>query len=228
MAEKREPKAWITVNGKHVPIFDENWIAPEVRTRYSRFINDKSYDKHLDSDELTWVETMRKEEELKKNQQIQQNEQEAQHKNEEEKQEKLKPWSEAEARRSKEMSKYVNDKLRAGDGGFGEYYEENHLEDLASYTFKRDVANVEDTVTVSKMNMIYAQNWDENDRRVKQGKAVTGSTYYVVQNMDGSIDETHFAYKKKEDAIHAMKLWIKEEEQRRKKWLERKKNGVNT
>ena len=226
MAEKREPKAWITVNGKHVPIFDEDWMPWELRQRYSRYINDRSHDHQLDSDELTWVEELRYEEEQKKNKQIQNNEEEAKKLNEQDKQAKekpLKPWSAAEEKRSREMSKYVIDKLHAGDE-FAEFYEENYLEDIDSYTFEADAANNENIVTLGKMNMIYAQNWDENERRVKKGKAVTGSTYYVVQDWNGSIDENCFAYKTKADAMHAMKLWIEEEKESRKKWLERRKN----
>ena len=51
MADKREPIAWITVNGAHVPIYDSNWMDPEMKERYSKYIDDHSFDYALDADE---------------------------------------------------------------------------------------------------------------------------------------------------------------------------------
>lgn len=135
----------------------------------------------------------------------------------------LKEWSAAEEKRSNEMSKYVNDKLRAGDGDFGEYYEEHGVETLSKIAIPGDSIFNDDELTITKMNIIYAQDWDENERRVKQGKAVTGSTYYVVETMDGSIDETNFAYKTKADAEHAAKLYL----DRLSQWRKYRQNKRN-
>lgn len=221
MAEKREPIAWITVNGAHVPIYDSSWMSFEQRNHYSRFIDDHSYDDRLDSDEKTWVAALRKEKELKeaedkKNSQIETNKREADRLNNRDKKEEVKPWTKAEQKRSEEMSKYVNDKLRAG-GEFGEFYEETAVEEIASRTLPANKNYKEEELTVTKMVVTYAQNWDENDNRVKKGKAVTGSTYYVVQDDNGSIDESCFAYKTKADALHAMELYYQEEMKRRNK-----------
>lgn len=112
----------------------------------------------------------------------------------------IKEWSTAEDKRNVEISKKLFSMLNQGD--WEEFYEENFMENIKSYK----VSSGE--VTVDKMNLVYSQNYDENDRRVKQGKVVTGTTYYVVQTEDGSIDETHFAYKTKEDAIHAAELYV--------------------
>lgn len=131
----------------------------------------------------------------------------------------LKEWSDAEEKRSAEMSQWVNDKIRTG--GFSEFYEESVVEDVASETIKVPGWG-EEEVTVSKMNITYVQNWDENDKRVKQGKAVTGSTYYIVQDENGAINENHFAYKTKADAIHAMKLYADEMKQYRN-WFNNRK-----
>lgn len=213
MSGKKEPKRWVTVAGKHFPIYeDENGNeifgvgqekAPEVKTSdlpdevrrtYSRFIDDHSHDNQLDSDEKAWVEALRKEKYGDKTAPP--------------KEEKVKPWSKAEEKRSVEMSKFINSKLRVSQE-FGEFYEENPVEEYEA-TPLRFPGYKDDAISVTKMNLIYAQNWDENDNRVKQGKAVTGSTYYVVQTDDGSIDETNFAYKTKADAQHAMQLYIEE------------------
>lgn len=133
----------------------------------------------------------------------------------------LKEWSASEEKRTAEMSKYISDKIRTGDS-FQEFYEENAVEELDSVTIPGDSNFREEEVSITKMNLVYAQNWDEEDRRVKQGKAVTGSTYYVVQTDNGSIDESNFAYKTKADAEHAMKLYVDEERQRRAYWARKK------
>ena len=132
----------------------------------------------------------------------------------------IKEWSAAEEKRSTEMSRYVNNKLF--EGSYQEFYEENHVEELEKFEIPGQGVFKDQTVTVDKMNLIYAQNWDENDRRVKQGKAVTGSTYYLVQTEDGSVNETHFAYKTKADAIHDAKLYVDEQKQLVEYWKKRK------
>lgn len=217
MAEK-EPLYWITVNGAHVPIYEHTskWMPADMKERYSRYIDDHSFDYALDSDEKTWVEVLRRErEEERKGNQINAAAEEAKRLNEREKEKDnaIKPWSKAEEKRSQEMSKWVNDKLRTGS--FGEFYEETFVEDIVTKKLPASKRFKEDTLTLSKMNITYVQNWDENDRRVKQGKPVTGSTYYVVQTDDGSIDESCFAYKTKTDALHAMELYYRGEMKRR-------------
>lgn len=132
----------------------------------------------------------------------------------------LKDWTDKEEQRTREMSRFVIDKTF--EGSYQEFYEENTVEDLETITIPGDANFKEQEITLSKMNLVYAQNWDENDMRVKQGKAVTGSTYYLVQTGDGSIDETNFAYKTKADAEHAMKLYIDREKQYRAWWAKRK------
>jgi len=215
MAE-RKIKRWVTVNGTHVPIYEDEsgeWMDFATRQRYSRYIDDHSFDDKLDSDEKTWVAALRAErdeaEQKKKEAQIQANAVEAKRLNERDKEEVLKPWSKAEDQRSKEVSKYVYDKVfKTGDSP-QEFYEENVVEELYKEPLKFEGYR-DDEISISKMNLVYTQNWDENDMRVKQGKAVAGSTYYVVQTDDGAIDENNFAYKTKADAEHAMKIYIKE------------------
>ena len=123
----------------------------------------------------------------------------------------IKDWTDKEEQRGIEMSRYVSDKIN--EGGFYEFYEENTLETIETFPIDGQGVLRNDEVTIDKMNLIYAQNWDENDRRVKKGKAVTGSTYYVVQADNGSIDEEHFAYKTKADAIHAAQLYVDRQKQ---------------
>lgn len=124
----------------------------------------------------------------------------------------IKEWSAAEEKRTNEVSKYVFEKVfRTGD--YQEFYEENIVEEIARVEIPGDVIYKDDEISITKMNLIYAQNWDENDHRVKRGKPLTGSTYYTVQTEDGAIDENQFAYKTKADAEHAMRLYLDRERQ---------------
>lgn len=123
----------------------------------------------------------------------------------------IKEWSAKEEQRTKDISKYVSDKIF--EGGWHEYYEENNVETLDTYVIDGDGQLKDEEITLEKMNLVYTQNWDENEKRVKQGKAVTGSTYYSVYGEDGDINESLFAYKTKADAEHAMKLYIDERKQ---------------
>lgn len=123
----------------------------------------------------------------------------------------IKDWTDKEEQRGIEMSRYISDKIN--EGGFYEFYEENPVETIETIPIEGQGVIRDDEITIDKMNLIYAQNWDENDRRVKKGKAVTGSTYYVVQTSDGAIDEEHFAYKTKADAIHAAQLYADRQRQ---------------
>lgn len=214
MSDERKVKRWITVNGRHIPLYEDtkDWMSADMKARYSSYIDRPDLYNKLDSDEKTWVEALRAERleqaDKQKEQQIQRNKEVADELNKREKE--LKPWSKSEEKRTEAMSKFISSKLRAGSE-WGEFYEENELETLDDYTYVIRVPGFKDNeVTLTKMNLIYAQNWDENDNRVKRGKAVTGSTYYTVQDSDGAIMEDKFAYKTKEDAIHSMKLHIKE------------------
>lgn len=134
----------------------------------------------------------------------------------------IKEWTDKEEQRSKEMSEYVNNKVFAGDGEYQEFYEENYVEEVQSFELPGQGIYKDETITVDKMNLVYAQNWDENDRRVKQGKTVTGSTYYLVSDSNGTVNENHPVYKTKADAIHAAKLYIDEQKQVIEYWKKRK------
>lgn len=164
-------------------------VSDEVRKEYSKYVDDTSHDANLDSDELTWVQSLRKEKESY-NKKL------------------LKPWSPSEEKRSKEMTKFISDRLNAGDE-FCEFYEENVLQEYPvvklSFPGYKD-----DECSITKMNLIYTKNWDENDNCVKKGKAVPGTVYYMVQTDDGAIDETTWAYKTYSDAEHAMNLFIQD------------------
>jgi len=206
MAEQRKPVAWITVNGKHVPIFDEDWIPQNVRDTYSRFVNDRSMDKHLDSDELTWVEALRKEKQIK------QNEQEADELNKKEKQPTVKPWSKAEEKRSQEISKLVNEKLRTGE--WGEYYDTDDGETVETIDFEIPGRRTAE-IRIGKNTVIYAANYDENEHRVKKGKSVKGTTHYTVSEDGETIDDSYLGYKTLADAKHAAQIYMEEE---RRKW----------
>ena len=134
--------------------------------------------------------------------------------------EDIKEWSQAEQKRTAEMSRFVIEKtFETGD--YNEFYEENTVEELEKAVIPASDRPAEE-VSITKMNLVYTQSRDEEGRRVKQGKAVTGSTYYLVQTDNGSINETNFAYKTKADAQHAMRLYIDEETQRRAYYARRR------
>lgn len=150
-------------------------IDPEVREQYSKYIDDRSHDDHLDSDEKVWVDELRKENAP------------------------IKPWSEAERKRSKELTQFLHSKLNCTDE-WQEFYEEDVIDSVPGYD--------SGLVSIYKCRLIYAQNWDENDNRVKQGKTVPGTTYYTVETEDGPVDEECWAYKTLADAKHAMELYV--------------------
>ena len=138
-----------------------------------------------------------------------------------EEQKTIKPWSAAEEKRSREISAYVNKMIHIG--GFEEFYEQNEVEEI----YRQDISEyhipglIPDEIVISKMNLIYAGYWDEDDNRVKKGKPVTGSIHYMVQTEhDGAIDEDRPAYKTKADALHAMELYLDDLRQYKEKWLE--------
>ena len=59
---------------------------------------------------------------------------------------------------------------------------------------------------VFREQVIYAQNWDESDNRVKQGSAVPGTVYYTVSINGEILDENIIGYKTYNDAKHALDL----------------------
>lgn len=130
----------------------------------------------------------------------------------------LKDWSTAEEKRNTDTTKKIYSLLN--EGSWNEFYEENYVENVETFTISAEGWRDEE-VTVDKMNVVYAQNWDENDKRVKQGKAVTGTTYYTVQGDDGAVNEENFAYKTKEDAIHAAKLYV-DRQKKYRDWASRR------
>ena len=127
----------------------------------------------------------------------------------------LKEWSAAEQKRTDETSKMVDRYLNAG-GEWGEYYDT-----VGEEVFSQELSNAEyglrDGIeaTITKEYFIYNHNYDENDKRVKMGKKVTGSTYYTV-GIDGEVlDENVGGYKTYADAKHALDLeldWRKQRE----------------
>ena len=140
--------------------------------------------------------------------------------NHEEDKKQIKPWSATEEQRSREISDYVTKMIHTG--GFEEFYEQNEVDEI----YRQDISEycipglMPDEIVISKMNLIYAGYWDEDDNRVKKGKPVTGSIHYMVQTEhDGAIDEDRPAYKTKADAIHAMELYLDYLKHYKEEWL---------
>ena len=224
MSEERQVKRWITVNGKHVPIYEDtdDWMDSAMKARYSRYINDRSFDKHLDSDEMTWVEALRAEQlekqQSQKERQIEQNKQQADILNN--RADNLKPWSKSEQRRTEETSKMIDKYLRINEDNGYEIYEQDS-EEVYNLELPMSEYGLRDglPVWIYKEWFKYAQSRDENYNRVTKGKKVTGTTSYGV-SIDGDIlDENVLGYKTYADAKHALDLYLdalKKAEQKRR------------
>lgn len=117
---------------------------------------------------------------------------------------KVKPWSVSEANRAEKISSIVVDYLNRGPE-WGYYYDVDGQEvysvPLGDYGYREDKE-----ANISRMYVVYAQNYDENDRRVKKGSQVPGTVHYSV-GLDGEIlDENVIGYKTFEDAKHALEI----------------------
>lgn len=134
-----------------------------------------------------------------------------------EKDPEIKDWSKAEEKRSEETSQMIDKYHRAG-GEWDEYYEENFVEEIETITYYDEWRGREHEISISKMNFTYVHNWDENDNRVKRGKAVTGSTFYSVGEDGDSIDDSVLGYKTLADARHAVELYMDREKKHNAYW----------
>lgn len=146
-------------------------------------------------------------EQTQKELQIKANADEAKRLNERDKEQRIKPWSKAEEKRTKEASDMVMHYLYAGDDKeFMEFYdidgEEVYPKTLGKEYGTRDNVKAE----ITKEHFIYAKNYDENDIRVKKGKKVPGSTYYTVSIDEETLDENVAGYKTQKDAQHALEI----------------------
>lgn len=122
----------------------------------------------------------------------------------------IKPWSEAEEKRTQETSQMVIDYENAGDGEWREYYDTDYEEVFTQtlpcneYGIRARDNYVE--ATIAKEWFFYNRNYDENENRVKKGKKVTGSTFYTVAIDGDMLDENVAGYKTLADAKHALEL----------------------
>ena len=120
---------------------------------------------------------------------------------------KNKPWTAAEEARTKEISDMINQKLN--EGGWCEYYDQDG-EDYDVETIEFAVPGRKDTeISISKSWLTYVHSWDENERSVKRGGKVPGTTYYSVGDDGEIIDENYLGYKTLADARHAAALYMK-------------------
>lgn len=117
----------------------------------------------------------------------------------------IKAWSDKEDERTRATSDMVIEYLNRG--GFGEYYEEENLDIVDTIEIGSEYGFRDGTeITIAKNRVVYASNWDENDNRVKRGKAITGTTFYTVA-IDGEVlDDSHPMYKTVADAKHDIAL----------------------
>lgn len=113
---------------------------------------------------------------------------------------KLKPWSFTEQKRAEQVSEKIYPYLNS------EFYDTTYRE-MYSTEIGADYGVREGTeCVVFREQVIYAQNWDESDNRVKKGAAVPGTVYYTVSINGEILDENIIGYKTYEDAKHALDL----------------------
>ena len=113
---------------------------------------------------------------------------------------KLKPWSSIEQKRAEQVSEKIYPYLNS------EFYDTTYRE-MYSTEIGEDYGVREGTeCVVFREQVIYAQNWDESDNRVKKGASVPGTVYYTVSINGEILDENIIGYKTYEDAKHALDL----------------------
>ena len=161
-------------------------LTPEIRKEYSKYIYDYSQDAKLDSDELMWVKMLRAD---------------------------VKPWSSVEEKRTKEISELIYRLEKLVDEYGVEYYTQGIGECVKSYDLIIP-GRRRTEICIYKGHLVYAKNWDENDKRVKCGARVKGTTYYEVVDDGNVIDETYIGYKTLADAEHAAEIYMQYEIQK--------------
>ena len=135
----------------------------------------------------------------------------------------IKAWSAAEEKRTQETSQMVSRYENAG-GEWYEYYDSD-MEEVFTDEIGEEYGVREGTeIAIYKEWFIYNKNWDENDRRVKKGKRVTGSTFYSVGINGDILDENVSGYKTLADAKHALELELDFMKQREAWYSKRKMN----
>ena len=114
---------------------------------------------------------------------------------------KLKPWSSSEQRRAEEISNLVWPYLRND-----QFYETTYTVVYQAEIGEEYGVREGTEVVIAREQVVYAQNWDENDNRVKKGKAIPGTVHYTVGIYGEILDENLIGYKTFEDAKHALDL----------------------
>lgn len=117
----------------------------------------------------------------------------------------IKAWSAAEEKRTQETSQMVIRYEYAG-GEWREYYDTDGEEVFTDEIGKEYGVREGTEIVIYKEWFTYNKNWDENDRRVKKGKRVTGSTFYSVAIYGDILDDNVAGYKTLADAKHALEL----------------------
>ena len=129
----------------------------------------------------------------------------------------IKPWSDAEERRTRETSDMIVRLDNAGeDGEFQEYYSPDTYEEIETIPLGSDYGTrngVEAVIARQQYN--YVHNWDENDNRVRRGGKVTGTVHYTVAIDGDYLNDSQLGYKTLADARHALALeldWLRQRE----------------
>lgn len=125
----------------------------------------------------------------------------------------VKPLSKAELERCNKAKAIV---MKCYESETEDYYEEEGDEVYS----EPDPTDPNVIWTIDKGWLVYTDSWDENERKVKRGGKVPGSTFYSV-TCDGDVwDERNIAQLTLADAQHFLKIC----QQDRAAWSERWKS----
>lgn len=112
----------------------------------------------------------------------------------------LKPWSAAEQLRAEKISAKVYPYL------ISDYYDTTlstvYEDEIGAEYGVREGTEVE----ILREQVVYAQNWDENDNRVKKGATIPGTVHYTVGINGEVLNENLIGYMTYNDAKHALDL----------------------
>ena len=114
---------------------------------------------------------------------------------------KLKPWSTAEQKRAEEVSSRVYEYLSKPEF-YDTTYDTVYETEIGSDYGVREGTEAK----IYREQVVYAQNWDENDSRVKKGKAIPRTVHYTVGINGEILDENLVGYMTYDDAKHALDL----------------------
>ena len=126
----------------------------------------------------------------------------------------IKEWSRIDQHNNKKAADWLEEKLFAG-GDYNAIYEQKNMAEVEKFTIPASLDKPESIVTVSKVQLVYTSNRDENGNKVTKGKAAPNTIHYAVDADLDYITDDAAAFPTLKDAVHAAKLYVDKETQER-------------